>query len=169
MQVDPLPPGLERLDPRAIPYARLARFVRIAIEALLILVLATGAFADDWLTPTFCLVLLGVALVGVAAEIAAAFVMPSLTHRHTGYRVDALGLEIRTGVFWRSVVTVARSRIQHLDVTQGPLERRYGLGRLHVHTAGTADASIVLHGLAYEMAKAIRDNLGMWGSAADGV
>jgi membrane protein YdbS with pleckstrin-like domain len=56
--------------------------------------------------------------------------------------VDARGLEIRRGVFWRSVVNVPRSRVQHTDVSQGPLERSYGLGTLIVYTAGTDHAQV---------------------------
>jgi membrane protein YdbS with pleckstrin-like domain len=62
---------------------------------------------------------------------------PALEHRHTGYRVDQDGIEIRKGVFWRSVANVPRSRIQHTDVSQGPLERNFELSTLHVYTAGT--------------------------------
>jgi membrane protein YdbS with pleckstrin-like domain len=62
-------------------------------------------------------------------------------------------------VFWRTVVNVPRSRVQHTDVSQGPLERRFGLGALVVYTAGTDHARIDLGGLAYETAIALRDHL----------
>ena len=52
-----------------------------------------------------------------------------------------------------------RSRVQHTDVSQGPLERHYGLGTLVVYTAGTDHARVSLPGLAHEVAIQLRDDL----------
>jgi membrane protein YdbS with pleckstrin-like domain len=82
-----------------------------------------------------------------------------IDYRHTAYRVDRDGIQIRSGVYWREISNVPRSRIQHTDVAQGPLERKYGLGRLVIYTAGTAHSRVVLPGLAHETALAIRDHL----------
>jgi membrane protein YdbS with pleckstrin-like domain len=84
---------------------------------------------------------------------------PALDYRHLSYRVDQAGLEIRRGVFWRRVINVPRSRIQHTDVSQGPVERQYGLGTLAIHTAGTEHARVELPGLRHDVALAIRDHL----------
>ncbi len=84
---------------------------------------------------------------------------PRLAHRHTSYVVDERGLQIRRGVLFRSHVFVARSRIQHSDIAQGPLQRRLGLARLVVHTAGTHNASTALGGIAHSEAVRVRDLL----------
>ena len=57
------------------------------------------------------------------------------------------------------MTNVPRSRVQHTDVAQGPLERRYGLGTLVIYTAGTEHAKVALPGLAYADALRIRDQL----------
>ena len=88
-----------------------------------------------------------------------AYRWPPLEYRHTSYRVDALGLEIRRGVYWREVIHVPRSRVQHTDVSQGPVERRYGLATLVVYTAGTDYAKIDLAGLEHGTALRLRDHL----------
>ena len=75
------------------------------------------------------------------------------------YGIDERGLEIRRGVIWKRVVNVPRSRVQHTDVSQGPLERRYGLGTLVIYTAGTEYARITLAGLEHAVALALRENL----------
>jgi len=161
--------GLRELDPRAIPYESTVRWVRIAVEALLFFVFVGLAFVDGWFTPAVRGLILSCALLLLAIEVVSAFVMPRLHHRYTRYRVDEKGLEIRRGVLWRSVVTVSRTRVQHLDVSQGPIERKYGLARLLVHTAGTGDAVVGLPGIAEETARALRDDLGAWTTAVDGV
>lgn len=84
---------------------------------------------------------------------------PGIEHRHASYRVDRQGVRIRRGVFWRREIDVPRSRVQHTDVSQGPLERRLGLGTLVVYTAGTAHAKVELPGLDHALALAIRDHL----------
>jgi membrane protein YdbS with pleckstrin-like domain len=93
---------------------------------------------------------------------------PPVSYRYVSYRVDADGLEIRSGVYFRSVTTVPKSRVQHTDVSQGPLQRKYGLATLTVHTAGTENAEVQLPGLPHDVALLIRDHL-LPGNTADAV
>lgn len=84
---------------------------------------------------------------------------PALAYRYASYRLGSRALEIRRGVLWRRVIDVPRSRIQHSDVSQGPIERQHGLGTLSVYTAGTSHALVRLHGLEHQRALAIREHL----------
>lgn len=93
---------------------------------------------------------------------------PAVAYRHASYRVDAEGIEIRQGVFWRQTVNVPRSRVQHTDVSQGPLERRFGLATLVIYTAGTDHARVALPGLAHDVAFRIREHL-LPGETSDAV
>lgn len=169
MHGNPIPGEFDRLDPRVVPYERVGRLIRGAVLIVVVLVLGALAVRNAWFPTPVRVLLLALAALSVVLQILGTIYMPRFVHRCTGYQVNDQGLEIRRGVLWRSIVTVARSRVQHLDVTQGPLERRYGLGSLAVHTAGTHDATIVLGGVAHETALAIRDELGAWSEDADGV
>ena len=84
---------------------------------------------------------------------------PALAYRRTRYIVSPLGIEIRRGVIWRSVTNVPRSRVQHTDVTQGPIMRRHNLATLVMYTAGTQHAMVSLPGLSHEIALQLRDFL----------
>lgn len=84
---------------------------------------------------------------------------PEIEYRHMGYRVDADGIVIRAGVYWRTVTNVPRSRVQHTDVVQGPLERKHALGRVVIYTAGTDHSKVELPGIEHQTALAIRDHL----------
>jgi membrane protein YdbS with pleckstrin-like domain len=84
---------------------------------------------------------------------------PELEYRRTSYRVDARAIEIQRGVYWRKIINVPRSRVQHTDVSQGPLARAHGLGTLVIYTAGTEHAKVELPGLAYETAMLVREHL----------
>jgi membrane protein YdbS with pleckstrin-like domain len=69
------------------------------------------------------------------------------------------GLWIDRGVYWRSETFVPRARVQHTDVNQGPLARRFGIATLKVFTAGTRNAEIDVSGLAHADAILLRDEL----------
>jgi membrane protein YdbS with pleckstrin-like domain len=84
---------------------------------------------------------------------------PPLSYRHLRFGVDDTGIAIESGVIWRSRIALPRVRIQHTDVSQGPLERRYGIGTLKLYTAGSRHTRIELTGLNYEEAIALRDAL----------
>jgi len=94
---------------------------------------------------------------------------PPLEYRHSRYRVDDEIIEIQRGVVFRQNIAVPRSRVQHLDVTQGPMMRRYGLAQLSIYTAGAEYSQVTVAGLAFEVAQSLRDRLLPRGARADGV
>lgn len=69
------------------------------------------------------------------------------------------GVLIRRGVWWRAEIFVPRARIQHTEVNQGPLDRRWDMASLSLHTAGTRLEHIVLPGLPRVIAEQLRDTL----------
>ncbi len=75
------------------------------------------------------------------------------------YALSKEGLIINKGVFWQQLIIIPRNRVQHTDITTGPLERRYNLAKLVVHTAGTRDASVTLNGLPEKTAADLRKEL----------
>ena len=104
------------------------------------------------------LVLAGALVPGIPIFVAGVF-LPQKTYRTTTYAISELGLEIRRGIWWKHLIDVPRSRIQHTDVQQGPLARHFGLGKLVVYTAGTEHASVELDGLEHGRAIEMRDFL----------
>jgi membrane protein YdbS with pleckstrin-like domain len=84
---------------------------------------------------------------------------PPLSYRYLRFGVDDTGIAIERGVIWRSRIALPRMRIQHTDVSQGPLERRYGIGTLKLYTAGSRHTRIELPGLNHDEAIALRDAL----------
>lgn len=74
-------------------------------------------------------------------------------------KLDRHGLVLRRGVWWQSELRLLRSRIQHSDLSRGPLERRFGLATLELHTAGSEQPAVKISGLGAERAAALRDDL----------
>lgn len=80
-------------------------------------------------------------------------------YRYTSWRLDANGFALRRGRMWRSETRVPGSRVQHLDIRRGPLQRRYRLATLVIHTAGTRHSAVALSGLDEQDAEMLRDQL----------
>ena len=156
-----------RLDPRSIQLQRIEGVLATAalsfagVIGVMILLLSTSS------SRARAAALLGAWLVLTVAAVCLALVWPPMRYRRVSYRLDERGLQIRSGVLWRSIVDVPRSRVQHTDVQQGPIERGFDLATLLIHTAGTQHAVIPLSGLEHGVALRIRDSL-LADDAADG-
>ena len=72
-------------------------------------------------------VLLGTAL--------AAWRGPPAVWSHWSYELTDDALELSHGVWFREHSVVPWSRVQHVDISHGPLDRRFGLAQLKIHTA----------------------------------
>lgn len=149
----------QSLDPRWIQVQRIAGGIFSGIVSVVLLI-AGGITIGAGDTPAWLRSALPFLwLAGTILLAWHAYRWPPLEYRHASYRLDRLGLEIRKGVYWRHVIHVPRSRVQHTDVSQGPVERRYGLGTLVIYTAGTDYAKIDLPGLEHATAVRLRDYL----------
>jgi hypothetical protein len=98
-------------------------------------------------------------LAGVAAAASAGAWLGRQRWRRTFWKLDERGFQVRRGWLWRAEVLVPRSRVQHLDIERGPLERRFGLATLVVHTAGSQTEALRQSGLNDADAVAVRDAL----------
>lgn len=147
---------LRQLDPNTIRVERMASWIFTAVAGVILLIqLVVNLFGGPWR------IAIGLTLtIGVGAFLAwLSHRWPEISYRHTFYRVDPQGIEIRRGVVWRRTISVPKSRVQHTDVSQGPLQRKYGLGTLVIYTAGTDHAKVELSGLSHAQAMRIRDHL----------
>lgn len=145
----------QRLDPRVIELHRL----RNSIHAALLIITSLSALVAAWVGIgewAAGLVLVPLWLVPIGLAVWQLWRWPAIAYRHASYRIDDLGIEIRKGAYWRAITNVPRSRVQHTDVSQGPLERRFGLGTLVIHTAGTMNAKVTLAGLEHATARRLR-------------
>ncbi|MFJ8826271.1 PH domain-containing protein [Streptomyces sp. NPDC102467] len=80
------------------------------------------------------------------------------------YAERADDLLISRGVLWREETIVPYGRMQLVEVTSGPLERKFGLASLQLHTAAAA-TDATLPGLVPAEAERLRDRLTELGEA----
>ena len=147
------------LDPRSVAAARIAGAIAVAAVSLPGLLAVVAAAVAVPLGAARALAMLAVWAAASALLAAWCYAWPAVRYRRLRYRLDQQGFTVRRGVVWRSVTSVPRSRVQHTDVSQGPLQRAFDLATLVIHTAGTQDASVSLGGLTHSLALRIRDYL----------
>jgi membrane protein YdbS with pleckstrin-like domain len=151
--------GWRRLDPRYVRMAREAALLRLALWGGLLLVIGIVIL---WIAdpgPPGIAIIASTWLLTVVVLGSLGFILPALRYRHSAWRIDGQFLELRTGAWWRTETRVPRSRIQHTDVGQGPIERRHGLGHLVLYTAGLHHGAVKLPGIDHGDAIALRDAL----------
>lgn len=147
---------LQRLDPRVIRLWRVNQAISSAFwltGALLLGGVLAWNQVFSW--PWAVLTLFGV----FALRVALFFWYPPTAYRHWGYRLDGSVLEIHFGIWWKTIQLLPLSRLQHVDLHAGPLERAMGLATLTLHTAGTHDAVLFIPGLDAAQAARLRDEL----------
>jgi uncharacterized protein len=122
----------------------------------LIAAIAAGIFLD-WR-------LAGVVLVVAAGVYAWAWWLIDRNWRSWGFAERGDDLLVTHGVLFKTLVVVPYGRMQFVDVTAGPVERKFGIAKVQLHTATPAtDAEIP--GLPPDEAERLRDRLAALGEA----
>ena len=155
MQTDVWPDEstMSPLHPKYIWVLRIRGLVTVAPFLALAAGLDFGPLRETpvppWVVPGAVLLLAAVLLL----------LLPSRRYRAWGYREEEDELHVRSGLFTRVRTLVPFGRVQHIDVAHGPIERRFGLATLILHTAGTRGAAVPLPGLLHADAEAMRDRI----------
>lgn len=118
-------------------------------------------FAASFILDRF--VLAGTPVEGLAPVLVGLFalggvlVAPGRVYRRLGYALDERLLRTVRGWMFHADTVVPFVRVQHIDVTEGPVDKMFGIATLVVHTAGTHNSVITLPGLSRSRAAEIRD------------
>lgn len=103
-----------------------------------------------------------------AAVFALGVALAFLRYRVWYYEVRDDSLLLYRGVFTRVRTVVPYVRIQHVDVSRGPLERLLGLASVVVYTAGSRGADVTIPGLTIDRADDLQARLKQLAIVADG-
>ena len=81
---------------------------------------------------------------------------------HFGFKNKAYALRqqdivFQTGWLWKSKTVIPFKRIQHSEVSQGPIDRMFNLGKLRVFTAGGSGSDLTIPGLSFIQANQLKD------------
>ncbi len=147
----------QMLDPRIRWVWITGAMIPAAVLALVTLGLAIGRVP---LAPAITgAVALALAAIGAG--------LPGARWKSWSYQLTETELIIRFGVVFKVERWLPRTRIQHVDLIGGPIERSLGLRQLVIYTAGTREADVTVPGLPETVAIALRADLLSWVSAID--
>lgn len=112
-----------KLDKKAITSWRISRLLRLPIW----LIVCVAAFIGGMFLPAAGLVVKIIAVVLAVYKIAGIVVYPQIEYRQWGYQIHEDRVDIRHGIFFIKHTIVPVIRIQHITVSQGPVNRKLGL------------------------------------------
>ena len=140
---------LTKLDPNYTTVMRIEGVLATLPFVIIATILSFAEVVPAW-APGIPVILLAIVLIGI---------LPMKRYRSRGYHMADDRLRVVKGVMFHADTVVPFSRVQHIDVEQGPLERLFGISRLILHTAGTHNSSVTLPGLAHDNATAMREEI----------
>lgn len=152
-QIDDLPTvrdiRFSRVDGRYLAVSLLAASVSVAV-------LAGGAVGYIWMNPEvqppqryIVVALLTLWLLMMVYRV--------LAYRCLAYAIRQQDIAVSSGVVYRRLVVQPLSRLQHVEVSRGPLERLFGLATLRLFSAGGAAHSLAVPGLPLARAERLRE------------
>ena len=155
----------EPFDPPDAPWVRVSpKLATLRRTLLLVLDLPVVVLAAVLLGLWQAWLGIVVAVVGLGS-VGWGFAVVGRRVRSWGYAERADDLLVTRGILNRQLVVVPYGRMQYVDVTAGPLDRRFGLATVQLHTAAAAtDAQIP--GLVPQEAARLRDRLAARGEAS---
>lgn len=101
-------------------------------------------------------VLLGIYIFLVALLAADGLFSPPFRYRRYRYAIDTECIHIREGYLWLEEHIVPINRLHQVSMSQGPIDRIYGLTKVIVTTAG---GEVTIRFLEYDRAQEITDAL----------
>jgi hypothetical protein len=144
----------QRMDPKF-------RSRQLAGALVTIVIIAVGAgilnfflaFAAQGSDPDFSAGWLWVSFAGLALLLAA---WPFLSVPRMRYAVRERDIVYRHGVVWHTVTAVPFNRIQHVEKSSTPLDRRFQVASLQLYTAGGSSSDLKIRGLPARSAEKLR-------------
>lgn len=84
------------------------------------------------------------------------FAWPMVSVPRIAYATRDKDILYKAGVFWHTVTAIPFNRIQHVEKSSTPLDRRFGIASLELFTAGGSGGDLKIHGLPVDTAESLR-------------
>ncbi len=81
---------------------------------------------------------------------------PGISLPKRGYVLRDKDILFRKGVVWRSVTAIPFNRIQHVETSSTPFDRKFDLATLQLFTAGGSGGDLKIDGLGATIAEQLR-------------
>lgn len=145
------------LEPRYKRVLIIIRLIGLGVLAALFITLFFGAKSD---TPGFenfqIYIVIGLLLLYL---LLCAWSMTSCVKgfHNKFYALRQKDIVYKTGWLWKSTTTAPFTRVQHVSIDQGPIERQFNLSKLRIFTAGGNASDMTIPGLDPETADRLKE------------
>ena len=146
-------PGTEDLEWQSLHpnYKRRLRLQRVLILLAVAVALTTASLTLNF--PRLPILLLASAWVILSAVLLG---WPAFAVPRKGYVVRDKDIVFRSGVIWRSITAIPFNRIQHVETSSTPFDRRFDIATLQLFTAGGSSGDLKIDGLGRDTAEQLR-------------
>ncbi|HEY5583627.1 MAG TPA: PH domain-containing protein [Ruminiclostridium sp.] len=144
-----------KLDKRILVSWRLVRLIGVfiieAIMATTMVLLSKQSFFEPYIF--FAYMFIGITTVYM---LMALYLFPAIEYRQWGYIISEDRVEIRHGIFFVKNTVIPIVRVQHITISQGPINRKLGISVVNIHTAS---GQFGIEGISNEDASSIAEGL----------
>lgn len=141
-----------KLDKKAMTSWRIGRLLRLPIW----LIVCGAVFAGGFFIPAAGTIMKAMAIVLAVYKITGLIIYPNIEYKQWGYKITEDRVDIRHGIFFVKHTIIPVVRIQHITVSQGPVNRKLGLYEVEM---ALASDNFEIPCLSKEVADEIADNL----------
>lgn len=127
------------------------KFVVILTGVSILRIVYGIALADRQLAISFNWLFLIPIIAGIALV-----AWPSISVPKMGFAVRDKDILYKSGVFWHTVTAIPFNRVQHVEKSSTPLDRRFDIATLQLFTAGGSGGDLKIHGLSARVAEKLR-------------
>lgn len=152
--------GSVKYTPLAERFAFIRLGVILTFYFFLLLALFTAALlinrSSTETQPIFSSLSVVVLILGIAIVLIliAWFVFAATRAIH--YSIREHDIIVKSGLFWKKEIIQPLKRVQHVEVTQGPLDKRFTLANVKLFSAGTRQSTFRIPGIKKHLAEQIR-------------
>ena len=152
VELDSLPEA-DQMD--MIPLEPAYKMIRYISSVIYAFVLITISWVIVWvqpgLNPYGYIVATGITLFSWLT-----IVYSGVSFSYMSYAIRERDITYKSGWLWKSMTTIPFNRVQHCDIKQGILDRRFGLSKLTIYTAGGQNTDLEIPGLLPETAEKLK-------------
>lgn len=135
-------------------YLKIIRIQLLIFSAVLLLVAVALLFFIPELQKPFLIILLAGGWILICWIV---FLLQEKLFHSLAFCIREHDVIYRRGWIIKKIIACPFSRIQHCNVSAGPLDRKYGLSSLTLYTAGVEDGGLTIPGLNEGVAQRLRD------------
>ena len=145
-------PQTELIEFESLP-KRYLNYRRLTFSILLLVLSAM------WIAPLIAGELIGVAISGAVWLCISLliFLFEKKRYHQKGLALREHDISYKEGVFFQKTVTIPFNRIQHSEISRGPIERKFKLSTLKIFTAGGSQSDLSISGLDPDRAQELKD------------